>query len=36
LKTPGNHAAFGKVTQGLDLLDKILEADTFKSVRACK
>ena len=31
----GNHAAFGKVTQGLDLLDKVLEADTFKSVRAC-
>jgi len=27
----GNHAAFGKVTQGLDLLDKVLEADTFKS-----
>ena len=30
----GQYAAFGKVTQGMDLLDKILEVDTFKSVCA--
>jgi len=27
----GNYAAFGKVTKGLDLLEKILDVETFKS-----